>query len=763
MEPMRRIRKALILFLILILAGALVLECLNRTLLSASGRRWAENAAGRALGRKVSIGAIRLHPWHGFLLDRVSVAEDPSFGSAPFIEAEQVAAGLPLLIPTLRLTRPTVRLVQNPDGRWNFQGSRFHVTIPKVVVSAGRCEIHLQHPPGAPVIRIEGLEADLHLSLPAQIRGIVTADLVAEQEGRTQPVGRITLDGHYLLQEHRLALKGQSRWQLLNLLAFFPKGVRQQVERLEGSLSFDWETSGNAHSALETRGAIETSGLRWKIGQVEGSGDLSGQAQWDSHGVRTEGLTLRLSNGTLVEWSGSLANDPALSFGFRATSSFSAKEPPPIPPKWLEVARDLNLAGRISMEVTGNGMLRPKLSLRPTLTARLQEISMEPLRGPRTQIHSGQIRWQPDLITFTDLTGHTMDQPFRLEGTLVKWDQPEINASFSWGKWDGEAQFTLSSEKIDVESLTGRLGQATFRLFGEINRPGADANLYGEASFRAEDLPTLWPAAQEWVQRHSATGEISTRCLLQGPLLRPAEWDLELRAGSPAFQTDGVPLQAVSLDLQRKKRQWTLHAGKAGLAGGNLLVAGSLDGARAPSRWEGKIQLEGVQLEQLARALRWKTQDFSGQIQAEWSGGGESGRLQSVAGSGRIKVTGAKILELPLLGRFAEFLSLPTLRTIWFQETEGPFRVKEGRIEIDSLVIRSPQAALTISGWGGFLQGLESPIQWKILPSFAPELIPNIIVKGARYVSVQVELGGTWKEPKRKLVSPLQNIFRRLF
>ncbi len=768
MEPMRRIRKALISFLFLILAGALILECLNWIALPERARRWAEDAAGQALGRKVSIGAVRLHPWHGFLLERVSVAEDPAFGNVPFMEADQVSAGF----LALRLSRPTVRLTQDSTGRWNFQslggpkpaapaaGGRFRLSIPKVVLSEGRCEVHLQRPTGVPVLWIERMEADLHLSLPAQVRGAMTADLLAEIGGGAKTVGRVTLDGQYLPREHRLSLKGESTLQLPNLVPFLPERMREPIERLEGSLALNWETSGSPHGPMKTRGRVETRGLQWKIARFEGTGDLSGQVQWDPQGVRTEGLSLRFSNGTSIELSGALANDPALSFGFRATSSFSAKEPPPIPPEWAESAKRFNLSGQISLEALGNGVLRPKPSLRPTVLARLQEVSVEPPRGPRTQIQSGQIRWQPDLITFTDLTGSTLDQPFRLEGTLVKWDQPEINASFSWGKWDGEAQITLSSEKIDIESVTGRFGRSTFRLFGEINRPETDANLYGEITCRAEELPNLWSGSAAWVKEHAPQGEISARCLLQGPLLRPSDWNLEIRASSPLFRVDGIPLQSVSADLRREERRFTLQSGKAVLAGGNLFVSGVLDGSQPAGRWDAKLRAEGVQLDELAQALRWKTREFSGRLKMEWEGGGTAGNPESISGSGQLEVTGAQILEFPLLGKFAEFLGLPTLRTIRFQEGRGPFRVKQGCVETDSLILRSPQVTLTISGWGGFLNGAESPIQWKIFPIFAPELIPEqgrvplsrAIAKGASYFVGAVQLSGTWKEPKSKFV-----------
>jgi hypothetical protein len=497
---------------------------------------------------------------------------------------------------------------------------------------------------------------------------------------------------------------------------------------------------------------------------MEESGELSAQieAEIDAQGARVERLTLRLSNGIPVDLSGSISNDESRSFGFRAAAVFRAEQPPPLPPEWTRLLKKLNLSsGRISLEAIGNGTLLPQFTLRPTAIARLEKIVLQPERAPRLEIQSGQVRWQPELVTFTGINGSALEQPFQLEGTLANWEQPEVNASFSWGKLDGEAQVSLTSEKISVETFTGRFGQGAFRLFGEIARPEPEANLFGEATFRAEDLGSIWPAARDWLKRHPAAGEVTARWLLQGLLNRPDRWDLDLRAASPALEIQGIPLEGASAHLRQQDGIATLHSAQAGLAGGTLSATGTLDRNVNPPRWKAGMNAEAVQLDELARALKWKTREaFSGQLQADWTGEGAWGDLKSFAGPGNLEVAGAQILELPLMGRFAEFLGLPTLRTIRFQEARGPFRVKEGRVEIDSLILRAPQATLTISGWGGFLSGAESPIQWKILPTFAPELVPEqsrarlgrVIAKGASYFVGEVQLSGTWKEPNPKFV-----------
>ena len=278
MDKMRWVLKAFTFILILSLTGALLLECLDRTILSEKIRRWAEKTAAQATGRKVSIGRASLNLWHGFLLERIAVAEDPAFGETPFLEADRLTGGilfLPLvkkrefLIPALRLVRPRIRLLQNPDGRWNFQtiawkgsapgpggGSSLRVDIPQILLSDGTCEIRVGKPAGLPAIRIENLNLDLHLSLPAQIQGSVTGAVA---------VGRFNLEGRYLAQEHRLALQGHSSWQSAGLFPFLPKQAQALIGRLEGPFSLNWEASGRPRipDLLKSlKGTIQLEGLK---------------------------------------------------------------------------------------------------------------------------------------------------------------------------------------------------------------------------------------------------------------------------------------------------------------------------------------------------------------------------------------------------------------------------------------------------------------------------------------------------------------------
>jgi AsmA protein len=85
----------------------------------------------RAFGRPVEVGhfAVQLLPAPRLDAEQVSVGEDPAFGNEYFLRADSLSAGLRwrgLLrghfeFGTLSLSRPSLILVRNNQGRWNLE------------------------------------------------------------------------------------------------------------------------------------------------------------------------------------------------------------------------------------------------------------------------------------------------------------------------------------------------------------------------------------------------------------------------------------------------------------------------------------------------------------------------------------------------------------------------------------------------------------------------------------------------------------------
>jgi hypothetical protein len=122
----RRVIQAALAIVILFLLLGVIAPYINAAAFGAEIQR----ALQSALGRKVQIGKVHftILSGPGFLLEDVNIAEDPRFGLEPFATVETLDVRVRpdkllfgrIQISSLRLDRPSLNLVKQADGAWNF-------------------------------------------------------------------------------------------------------------------------------------------------------------------------------------------------------------------------------------------------------------------------------------------------------------------------------------------------------------------------------------------------------------------------------------------------------------------------------------------------------------------------------------------------------------------------------------------------------------------------------------------------------------------
>ena len=120
----------------------------------------------RAFGRPVEVSqfGVRLLPSPQIFAEQLTVGEDPAFGYEYFLRAERLRAGLRWMgilrghfdFGTLSLTRPSLILVRNTEGRWNLER-----WLPPAKSNSGQ-SLHSDGPAAssAPVNRLERIDFD---------------------------------------------------------------------------------------------------------------------------------------------------------------------------------------------------------------------------------------------------------------------------------------------------------------------------------------------------------------------------------------------------------------------------------------------------------------------------------------------------------------------------------------------------------------------------------------------------------------------------
>ncbi|HMK21363.1 MAG TPA: AsmA family protein, partial [Terriglobales bacterium] len=89
-----------------------------------------ETTASDALGRQVKMGNLSLSILGGSVTaDNISIAEDPAFGTAPFVTAKSLKVGVELMplitskelrVTDITLEQPEITLLKAANGKWNF-------------------------------------------------------------------------------------------------------------------------------------------------------------------------------------------------------------------------------------------------------------------------------------------------------------------------------------------------------------------------------------------------------------------------------------------------------------------------------------------------------------------------------------------------------------------------------------------------------------------------------------------------------------------
>src|SRR3984893_2278238 len=120
----------------------------------------------RAFGRTVEVRHFNILLLPAPVLDaeQVTIGEDPSFGNEYFLRAEHLTAGLRwtgLLLGhfefgTLSLSRPSLILVRNADGRWNLER-----WLPPAKTTVGRTQpVYGPQSAVAPANRLNRIDID---------------------------------------------------------------------------------------------------------------------------------------------------------------------------------------------------------------------------------------------------------------------------------------------------------------------------------------------------------------------------------------------------------------------------------------------------------------------------------------------------------------------------------------------------------------------------------------------------------------------------
>ncbi len=238
------------------------------------------------LGRPVHLDRVSLNvlPFPGFTLENFVVAEDPAFGTEPIIRANTVRVRLRIAslwrrkieFSTISLDDPSLNLVHNSRGRWNFE-SILHQT--SQITAAPTGQLSAGSEPRFPYIEATGArinvkagveklpfaltEADLALWLPAPERwNLRLKGRPSRTDTNASDTGTVSVEGTL----GRAATFAETPLDLSILWQHVPLGEASTVVLgrdigVRGELELSFAAQGTAENAA-VKSRIQLNGLR---------------------------------------------------------------------------------------------------------------------------------------------------------------------------------------------------------------------------------------------------------------------------------------------------------------------------------------------------------------------------------------------------------------------------------------------------------------------------------------------------------------------
>lgn len=417
--------------------------------------------------------------------------------------------------------------------------------------------------------------------------------------------------------------------------------------------------------------------------------------------------------------------------------------------------------GTIGIQISYKGALKNPLEAQISADAKLKDgsITSKKFPTPITAV-SGELNYQKDLVTLTNLLGTYQDQQYSLSGQLTNFSKPVLDLKASSKDLDITSKINILHSAFQVASLSGQYFHTSFDLKGDVHLSedsGPDVDLRGNFALDLEDLQYFLPQLTRELNAIEPTGTLAIEGLFQGQFKNWRDWQMALLAQSPTLAFQGYHFDDVQIQYEQRDR----HVSKCNLRGrlynGDLEVVSSVD--LMPDDLSMKLigHLENLDLAQLRKDKFPKNENLAGSLSSLVNLSGPLSHPDQFQGEGALAVTNGHLWRWHVLDGLLGVLLIPEFRDVVFTDGQANFTIQDGKISTNDAWLKGSAVELKGSGWIDFSQN----INFDISPVFDETslLKSKSLKKGATVLLTQtgdyfnIKLTGTLKNPKYKVMT----------
>lgn len=490
--------------------------------------------------------------------------------------------------------------------------------------------------------------------------------------------------------------------------------------------------------------------------------NLQGELSFTTDAVSSKELTFKLGQTALsLSGTSSLAKTPTLKITAKSDNVVIDDVKKFFAQKLSDLQTDIwGTAQNVSISYNGSLLAPQSATITVDALLRNTKLSTTKLPSPLDKIN-GQIKYSHDYLSWTNLNFSYQEQSYTANGFVRNFIKPNIKTTLTGKKFDLDIAGTTADNILSLSSLKGQYDQSAFDLHGTValgDKPPA-ANLNGNIALNLSNLSSLANIPASF--KHANLDGILN---LDGHyLLSDLSWQnisINAKATAKELKLYGHSFQNLSANLTTRVDKRQNIKLNATLYDGQLTLDATLSPTAKDLPIDISANLSELNLMKLKDNFqKLENKDFSGLLYANTKFSGPLSNSSALKGTGAILITDGKLLELETLKGIWKVLFNNLLvsdyRNITFTQARATFKIADGKIITEDLILKSVPADISAQGWVGFNNTLNFDViadvrETPLITSSAIQAVPTTIISQVAKNVVGIKLTGSLTNPKIK-------------
>lgn len=470
--------------------------------------------------------------------------------------------------------------------------------------------------------------------------------------------------------------------------------------------------------------------------------NLKGNITFRPDNITTDQLALTLQK-TPFKLSGTLSNfkKPELNLKAKAQKIDLSQALKMVPQPFLEKI-PVHLTGQADLEASYIGpALKPqKADIKINTKLISATLSGEKLPEKITNI-SGDIHYENDLISWTNLNGKYHNKTYSLNGKVDNFSRPKLTSDLTSEKINLTTKINLLRKAFRIVTLEGKAFHSSFNITGDVHffdDESPDLNFKGDLTFNLNDIIPLLPLSlKEKIMKIPLEGIFSGNALFRGKPHQWRDWQLTFDLSSPKITINKYPFEKVNLLFIQRDHNISKFDITTQFYGGNLSLISSANLLQKNIPGKLSLLLENLDLSLWRKDKKIKNRNLAGDLSVILKIAGPGKSFKDLKGNGSFTITNG------YLGRIIKLYP-----NAFFTDARADFIIQKLKAVTDNAELFSQILDLNVAGW----VDLNKNLYFDIVPqvgkiSFSKKenltFDPGFLLRGA----VSITCSGTIEKP----------------